>query len=189
MVRRRHARFIAVATFSAAAVLGAFGCSSEGEPAESGQQATTLPSTTSTSLPSARELAETDALAAYEAMWDDMVAVAAIPDYQSPRLAEHAASKAVTTLVEGVYTLQRDGLVAKGELVSTPSATGAEPVDRPTKVFLTDCLDGTRWLNYTAAGELENDTPGGLRRTTATVEIIDGSWKVTDVLVGGIGTC
>jgi hypothetical protein len=123
-------------------------------------------------------------------MWEDMVAAAETADYQSPRLPEHASGNALSQLVRGLYANQEHGIVAKGDPVTQPKATSADPADAPTAVEITDCFDDSNWLNYVeATGALQDDVPGGKRATTATVSRVDGAWKVTELSVGAVGTC
>jgi hypothetical protein len=146
--------------------------------------------TTRNTTPSAEDAARADAIAAYDAMWQDMAAASLTADYQSPRLAEHAAGNALSVLNRGVYVNQQRGIVVKGEPMTNPTVTGLEPADAPTTATISDCFDATNWLNYVAAtGELEDDVPGGRHQTTATVTDMDGSWKVTELQVGAVDTC
>jgi hypothetical protein len=143
-------------------------------------------STSAVSAPAARK----QAIAAYNAMWSDMAAAAETADYQSPRLAEHADSDALSQLVRGLYANKQHGIVVKGDPRTSPEVTSATPAEDPTVVMIRDCLDGTRWLNYVEqTGKLENDTPGSRHATTATVRRDGSSWKVTDLAVGADGSC
>jgi hypothetical protein len=148
-----------------------------------GQQSVTSTTTT-------RSAAEKDAVDAYNAMWADMAAAARTADYQSPRLARHADGDALSQLSRGLYANKQHRIVAKGDPVTNPTVTSVTPSTDPTRVAISDCLDGTHWLNYVAAtGELQNDTPGARHATTATVALVDGSWKVTELAVGQDGSC
>jgi hypothetical protein len=123
-------------------------------------------------------------------MWQDMAAVSETADYQSPRLAQHAAGDALSQLVRGVYANKQHGIIAKGEPVTNPKVTSVNPSDVPTSVGIGDCFDDSHWLNYIAStGALQNDVPGGKHATTATVSQSGGSWKVTELAVGAVGTC
>lgn len=145
---------------------------------------------TRSSTPSATDVARVDAVAAYNAMWQDMAAAALTADYQSPQLAQHAAGNALSLLVRGLYTNQRMGIVVKGQPVTHPTVTSLKPTGEPTSAAISDCFDDTNWLNYVAAtGALQNNVPGGRHRTTATVIDMGGSWKVTELQVGAAGTC
>jgi hypothetical protein len=135
-------------------------------------------------------VARKQAVAAYNEMWQDMAAASETADYQSPRLADHAAGDALSLLVRGVYTNKAHGIVVKGTLNTDPSVTDATPPDSPSNVSIRDCFDATKWLEYDATtGALKDDEPGGRHLTTATVELNAGTWKVTQLSVGGLNTC
>jgi hypothetical protein len=139
--------------------------------------------------PSVAEVARRDALAAYQAMWTDMAAAARTADYRSPLLPQHAAKAALSLLVRGLYTDKRLGIVVKGHPVTNPRVASLSPPSNPTTAQIVDCFDDTHWLNYKVTGGLQNNVPGGLHHTTATVAKINGAWKVTRVHVEASGTC
>jgi hypothetical protein len=123
-------------------------------------------------------------------MWADMASAARTADYQSPRLARHAAGDALSQLSRGLYANKQHGIVAKGDPLTNPTVTSVTPTTSPTAVAISDCFDDSHWLNYIAAtNELQNDIPGGKHATTATVSSVDGRWKVTALAVGVVGTC
>jgi len=134
-------------------------------------------------------VAKSQALAAYHAMWSDMAVAARTADYRSPLLPHHAAGKALSILVRGLYTDKRMGIVVKGKPVTHARAVALLPSTSPSKVLIVDCFDDRHWLNYKVTGGLQNNVPGGLHHTTATVVDIDGAWKVTRLLVEKSGTC
>jgi hypothetical protein len=152
------------------------------------------PSTTSTQRTAvqhdAAATASKRAIAAYTAMWKAMASAAQTADYQSPRLSLHADGDALSQLSRGLYANKQHGIVAKGDPVTNPTVTGVTPSVDPTSVAISDCFDDSHWLNYVSAtNELQNNVPGGKHATTATVSRVDGSWKVTDLAVGAVGTC
>jgi len=162
---------------------------------DSGSSAKTDPSTTSTRATTAVSedavaTARKEAVAAYNAMWADMASAARTADYQSPRLARHADGDALSQLSRGLYANKQHGIVAKGNPVTNPTVTSVTPSATPTSVAISDCFDATHWLNYiVATGELQNDIPGARHATTATVGLVNGSWKVTELAVGQDGSC
>jgi hypothetical protein len=125
----------------------------------------------------------------YRAMWQDMVEAGKTADYSSPRLADHATSQALQLLYQGLLAAHQQNLVIKGEPHFAPTVTGVTPASSPVAVSITDCMDDTRWLNYTRDGRLQNNNPGGKHHTTATVGLLNGRWMVTRLQVAGIGTC
>jgi hypothetical protein len=142
------------------------------------------------------------AIAAYTAMWADVqvasqtLTIAAAtggtsaspgtPSYQNPILQQHLDGQALLTIEENLDTDEAQGIIALGAPVLHPTVASATP----TAVQLTDCLDGTHWLQYYAVTrELVNNTPGGFSYTTATVTDETGGWKVTQLDVRADGTC
>ncbi len=186
---RRRARWVtcAVALLLPPAILLP-ACQSSG-PASSATSGSASGPPASPSTDSPADVARHDALAAYEAMWEDMATAAETADYRSPLLAQHAASAALSILVRGLYTDKRMGIVVKGQPVTNARVVGLSPPANPTKASIVDCFDDRNWLNYKATGGLENNVPGGLHHTTATVSDIHGVWKVTQLHVEASGTC
>jgi hypothetical protein len=147
------------------------------------------PSPTTTITPA--DMAGQAALDAYRGMWRDFVQAGTSSDWQSPLLGQHATGIALTNLSRGLYADHYNGLVTKGEPILNPVVASAEPADGPIKVVVTDCGDSTGWLKYRAkgGGPVEG-SPGGRRLINAIVEKQpDGSWKVSDYGVQGVGTC
>jgi hypothetical protein len=187
--RSEHARTsLRIATLCLALAVTA--CSSSGSSADSKAPSSARDQRTASTAPSAVAAARKQAVAAYNAMWHDMAAASETADYQSPRLADHAAGDALSLLVRGVYTNQAHGIVVKGTLSTDPSVTGVTPPNSPSSVSIRDCFDATKWLEYDAtSGALKDDEPGGRHLTTATVALNGGTWKVTQPPVGGLNTC
>jgi hypothetical protein len=144
---------------------------------------------TTTAPPSPATIARQEALTAYRAMWEDMATAAKTADYRSPLLAQHAAGAALSILVRGLYTDKRTGIVVKGQPVTNARVVSLSPPANPTKASIVDCFDDRHWLNYNVSGGLQNNVPGGLHHTTATVSDINGVWKVTQLHVEASGTC
>jgi hypothetical protein len=166
------------------------------EPSDSGNDASSNPTEPSTrgstpSRTSPADAARAQALSTYRAMWRDWVVAGRTADYRSPTLADHAIGQALRLLVGGLHEANQQGVVIKGEPVLHPKVTALKPsTTRPSAAEITDCLDSARWLSYDKrTGELQDNTPGGHRRVTATVGNIAGSWKVTVLTVKGLGTC
>src|SRR5205823_977330 len=106
-------------------------------------------------------------------------AASAVPDPDAPDLRRYATGDALK-LVVGNLVIDRDqDKVAKGDVVLNPTVTALEPVDQPTQVTITDCVDATNWLEYKKSGELWNNEPGAKHHNTATVKLVDGAWKVS----------
>jgi hypothetical protein len=162
---------------TAVAVLGLSACSAG---ASSGTPGTTVPSgTTGPASPADA------ALAAYRAMWADLVSAATTSDFQSHALSQHATGAVLTLFVQGLARDQLHGIVTRGQPVLHPAVT-SHSADRAT---VTDCVDDTHWLEYTTKGALARNAPGGRRTTTAELVRKSGVWKVDQLTVGKVGTC
>ena len=151
----------------------------------------TRSSAAATSLPPSTQESsdETAALAAYSGMWSDVQRAALTANYRSPLLDEHATGNALSVLARGLYSLQLQHLVIKGAPVLHPTVTSLKPTADPTTATIRDCFDDTHWLNYKAAGGLQDKVPGGHRLVTATLSHAGGAWKVTQLNTGAEGTC
>lgn len=82
-----------------------------------------------------------------------------------------------------------DEVVLLGRPTFSPRVTEVTPFASPATVAIVDCMDSTHWREYTAAGRLRDNKSGGKHRATATVGLLDGTWKVTRLQVEGVGTC
>ena len=128
-------------------------------------------------------------LAAYRAMWSDLVSAARTSNFQSTQLSEHATGQALTLFVQGLARDQLHSIVTRGEPVLHPMVTSLSPDRDPTRATVTDCFDDTHWVEYKASGGLAKNSAGGRRATTAELVLSEGTWKVTQITVGKTGTC
>jgi hypothetical protein len=117
------------------------------------------------------------------------VAAARTGDYQAPALDHYAAGAALSGLAHGLYEEHQQGVVTLGQPVFDPvvtvaktSGAGADQAD------VTDCADGSGWLNY-RGGKLIPGQAGGRRRIIARLQPFGATWKVTYLNVGQEGTC
>jgi hypothetical protein len=136
------------------------------------------------------ENARREALAAFDAMWQDMALASEKADYQSPVLARHAAGEALDLLTRGVYSFRLEDQVTRGRPVVTGRVTTLTPPDKPTTASIDGCVDSSQWVEYDAKTlKPSGEPPGGRHRTTATVTVINGVWKVTKYHGEATGTC
>lgn len=188
---RSRVRLMLLAT--AATAITATACSSSGASTTHGSAATPLHATSGASPTvsprSPADQARAQALAAYRAMWSDMVAATATGNYQDPRLAQHTTGQAFSILYTGVFRNNQQGLVGKGQPVLHPRVSAISPVTAPTRVTVMDCTDDTNWLNYRRNGKIEDNVPGGRHRTEALVVRSGNIWKVSQLVVQAAGTC
>lgn len=159
-------------------------------PATSAAPTTSDMSSHASSDPSAQEL-EKMAVAAYLEMWSDFTTAGHTSDWQSPLLSQHATAYALQTLEKGLYLDHKDGVVTKGAPVLHPKVKSATPAAQPTLVLVSDCGDSSHWLKYvTETGKRASKGPGGRQAITAEVRRQpDGSWKVDQFAVEGVGSC
>jgi hypothetical protein len=146
---------------------------------------------TTTRSGSAADVAAQRAIAAYLGMWQDFSQAGTTSDWQSPALAQHATGIALSTMSRGLYADHYNDLVTKGTATHDPHVTSSEPFADPMTVVITDCSDSTHYVKYSAkTGQSANDGSGGRQLITAIVQRqVDGSWKVSDFGVHGVGTC
>jgi hypothetical protein len=131
-----------------------------------------------------------DALAAYDAMWEDIMSVSRTSDYKNPRIAMHMIGQPLNSWTLNVSRDRSRGWVGRGRLTWHPRVTSVTPTESPTRVEVADCLDSTRWVNVTADGKPTDDTPGGRHRSASAItKTAGGSWRVSEQLIGDAGTC
>lgn len=147
------------------------------------------PTTTASPSLSPTDLASQQALAAYTGMWQSMAQADQTANWQSPELAKYATGDALGVISRSLYTDHINGVVSTGAPVLHPHVTKVDPPTNPTTVTVSDCGDSTNWLKHKQDGSSSNDT-GGRRSITAEVKKQgDGSWRVTEFAVEGLGSC
>ncbi|MEV6932104.1 hypothetical protein AB0M46_47505 [Dactylosporangium sp. NPDC051485] len=131
------------------------------------------------------------ALDAYRGMWRAYTAALAVPDPASSELTKYATGDALKTLTTGLQSVKDQGLKGVGDIVVSPKITVVSPTTAPTQIDITDCLDSSRsQLVRASPGPQYSDSPGGHRRTLATINRqADGTWKVSGFGVQAVGTC
>lgn len=151
---------------------------------------TPVPSLSTSPSLNPRAVAERDALAAYTGMIHAWVEAVAVSDPDAPALRQFASGQALRRMVVILYLARDAGRVGRGQPVTRPVVTAASPIDVPTEVTVTDCLDDSNWLEYKAStGELWDDIPGGRHDVTAVVKRSDSGWKVDSFVPRPVGTC
>jgi hypothetical protein len=129
------------------------------------------------------------ALDAYRAMWKAYVDASRIPDPQFPDLTRYAQGDALSVFVNGLTSMQRDGLMSRGDVVLHPKVTTVRPNASPPTVDIEDCADTSKTQLVKKDGSAYQDTPGGRQSTKVTVTQVDGAWRVTSFALWGVGTC
>lgn len=110
-------------------------------------------------------------------------------DPNHPDLARYASGRALDVLRTGLESIRDRGLRGRGEATFRPKIESLEPADKPTKIGIRDCMDTSRTELYKANGDPYRDEPGGNCLVIATVEIVNGAWKVTGFGVQKVGSC
>ena len=163
------------------------GCNS-GDPSSAPTQSPAPAPSVTPSL-SGSAVAERDALAAYRGMWDAWVAAGKTSNPDAPALRTYTSGEALKLIVGALSTNHHNQQVTLGNVEINPAASEAKPEDSPTEVTVKDCVNTENWLNHKTSGGLVNDVPGGRRSMTATVTLVDDSWKVATFKLGRLGTC
>lgn len=132
---------------------------------------------------------EAAALATYQGMWAAFTAADAVADPDHPELPRYATGDALELLVAGIEANRREGLVGEGEIVLNPEVVEVSPPETPVEVTIRDCADTSDTRRVRPTGPPFTDSPGGRRLVTATVELLDGSWKVIALGVREVGSC
>jgi len=159
------------------------------------QPSTSSPIPTDTALASTglslSDAARSDALSAYLDMWVDFATAGHTSDWQAPALSAHATAYALQVMQKSLYTDQQNGVITKGAPVDHPSVKSASPASDPTVVLISDCGDSSQTAKYVAkTGQPAPGGAGGRQSITAEVrKQPDGSWKVDQFAVDGVGSC
>lgn len=172
---------------AAAVALVLSGCGQEDQPATPTPGPTgpgvSLPATPPSAAP------QQQAVDAYVGMQQAYLAAAGTADPDHPDLARYAAGDALQRLRDGIASIRDRGLRGRGEATFEPLVESLDPPGAPTRITVRDCMDTGGTELYDPSGQPYQDEPGGLRLVIATVEIVDGTWKVISFGVQEVGTC
>jgi hypothetical protein len=124
-------------------------------------------------------------------MWKAYEEAIRIPDPAYPDLARYAQGDALRVLVNGLTSVQRDGLIGQGDIAHSPSVAEVNPEATPgPTVEVKDCADTSRSRLVKKDGSPYQDTPGGRQTVRATaLRLPDQTWKVISFAVLAVGTC
>ena len=136
-----------------------------------------------------RDAPQQQAIDAYVGMQRAYQDAVGTGDPDHPDLARYAAGEALQRLRNGITSIRDQGLRGRGEASFQPVVESLNPPGAPTRITVRDCLDTSQTELYDPSGQPYQDQPGGLRLVIATVEIVDGAWKVTGVGIHQVGTC
>ena len=140
--------------------------------------------------PAASSVAPADAARqAYLGMWNAFVVASQTANYQSPELSKYAAGDALSVLTRGLYKNYQQGIVTRGQPSFNPKVTVTSQSGGQPLATVTDCADNSSWRNYYRSGKSAGAVPAGRHRILARLQLFDGVWKVTFLLVDKPATC
>jgi hypothetical protein len=126
----------------------------------------------------------------YGGLWQAYLEAIRIPDPNHPDLARYAQGRALDVLVNGLRSVQEQGLVSTGDITFSPRVVAELLALTPPQVKIEDCADTSQSHLVKQDGTPYQDTPGGRRFATATVvQLDDGTWKISEFAMHAVGTC
>lgn len=175
----------------AIAVMGA--CTSSGDTeSPAGPPVGDSSSAAAEPAPVPEEIADPEeaAVAAYLRYRQAFAEAAAIPDPAYSGLVAAAADQALESTQSALQRLIEDGLRNEGAPISAVKVKESALNAAPVQVVVTDCSDSTPWpLVIADTGEPAPGEEYGRRSIDAMVELRDGTWLVTEIVVRSIGSC
>ena len=208
MMKRAYVRFALLTGALGLATAAVAGCSSSGQGpqaigtvpstpgtfASGSAAATSTPGTGSSGAASsagANSSQAQAALYAYEGMVGDWVSASLTANYKDPALGQYASGSALEEITQSLLAEQAKKAVSKGApVVTNISYSQMIPAANPTEVVITSCLSDSSWLEYKASnGSLYNNVPGGRHSTQVLAMNEDGTWKIDQLEMNGVGTC
>ncbi|GAA1990508.1 hypothetical protein [Catenulispora subtropica] len=160
---------------------------------------TAAPASPTATLPTANEdtraqQARGEALGAYFGLMGDWQAGLASPDNQvGDLLSRHATGQALTLVTDDIQRSRREGIVAKGKLMISPTVTKLDLNATPPVAQVDDCADTSNFRDYHLSDGSpvvrNNGSPGGLQHFLAHVREEGGVWRVYDLHFYTAGSC
>jgi predicted lipid-binding transport protein (Tim44 family) len=130
------------------------------------------------------------AVAAYTNLLNAFTAASNAGTDDTTDLSKYATGSALQVLAKGLADNKAKGLHSQGTPgIDPPHVTEISPVNDPTTVEVTGCVDGTHWQLYNSSGQLVDSGPSGRRATSAQIDRSGGVWKVSSLAIQGVGTC
>jgi len=155
------------------------------------------PAPATTASPSAESNAEQQAkgqaLGAYFGLMGIWQVALANPDYQPGGLSQHATDQALTYVTNDIQRSRREGIIAKGKLLISPTVTMLDLSAKPPVAQVDDCADTTNFIDYHASdgssASTDGSSPGGLQHFLAHVREDSGVWRIYDLHIYKVGSC
>ncbi|MGX4695514.1 hypothetical protein [Streptomyces sp. JNUCC 63] len=166
------------------AALALTACSSSGgkdEATDESPKVTQSPTPSATADP--KEMAKSEAIAAYRAYWQEMEKLYADPTAKNAHLDQYAASAALKNAEADAKSAHDRGLINTGDVAVTDQAvTKVDTSGKVPNAILSSCLDISRWQTVNAKTKKPVSLPGNrLTRyvIVSTVEKYPAGWRVT----------
>lgn len=175
------------------AITSTAACTTSNEP-DAGKTPSERPSSSAAveSAPAPEDITDPEeaAIAAYLRYRQAFAEASAIPDPDHPELTAAATDQALESTQEAVQRLVDEGLRTEGAPVPDVEVKESSLAADPVQVVVVDCSDSTPWTVLVAdTDDPAPDEEYGRRSIDAMVELRDGTWLVTEVVVRSIGSC
>lgn len=140
---------------------------------------TTLPPSTESTLPAASQ----KAIADYRAFWDAYLKASNPMRPDSPDLAAHATGEQYRQVVESFSAMKAGNEIIKGDLDLAPKVVE----QRDTEATVVDCIDDRTGIYDATSGERKDTDDPRRRQSRATLQLVDGTWKLSHLTSEGFG--
>ena len=152
---------------------------------------TSPPTTTSTPSPDPTAEAKTQAIDAYEHMWDASAATFHAGKVTSPELEKWAVDKALASQEASGLYYQQQGTIMQGKPALSPRVTSIELTETPYTANITDCADTTHYIEvYKSSGKPVGKVSGDRHHVTTAVARFNGkSWVISEFTIARDRTC
>jgi hypothetical protein len=125
--------------------------------------------------------AENAAVNAYRGFWEAKVSAHADPSKRMPpELRTYAIDKALTDEESAVFLYRIHGIKFQGRPILNPSVTSVRLTPTPPNVYISDCVDSSKWLPVFVASGRSALAPGQPARIPiqAMATTYDGRWVI-----------
>ncbi|WP_329600204.1 hypothetical protein OIE43_44505 [Streptomyces pseudovenezuelae] len=179
-----HLRKAALASITLCAALALTACSSsDGKDGAADESPSVAQSPTSSAPADPKVTAETEAIAAYGAYWQEMEKLYADPSGESAHLDQYAASAALKNAEADAKRAHDRGRIYTGSVALTDqTVTKVDASGRIPNATVSSCLDISKWRRVDAKTKKPVSLPAN-RLTkyliVSTVEKYPGGWRVT----------
>lgn len=177
-------RNCAAVTLALGAALAMTACSSsDDKDGVADKSPTVAQSPTATASADPKETAKKEAIAAYEAYWQEMEKLYADPTGKSAHLDQYAASAALKNAQGDAKRAHDGGNIIIGKVtIADSTVTKTDPTGRIPNVTLSNCLDISKWETVDAKTKKPANLPDNRLLKyliVSTVEKYPEGWRVT----------